>query len=72
MKLEIDDYFTDEIVRQNLEESTLDMLEQEPDMFETLDNKAELFAAMCCVLEYYSTLTQYLEFKDKIRGKSLL
>jgi len=61
----------DDIVRQDLEGSALQMLEEGNDKFEFIGNKAQLFAAFCTVLEYYSKPSEWELFIKKTEGKKV-
>jgi hypothetical protein len=53
----------DDIIRENLEWCAENMLKEGHDVHETLDNKAALFSALCQVIEFYSTPSEYKEFQ---------
>ena len=61
----------DDLIREDLEWSALQMLEEGNDKYEFIGNKADLFASFCRVIEYYSTRKQYEEFVAKTKGKKV-
>ena len=61
----------DDLIREDLEWSALQMLNEGNDKHEFIGNKAELFASFCCVIGYYSTRKQYEEFVAKTKGKKV-
>lgn len=60
-----------DIIRKELQWHILNMLEPDYDIFESLENKAELFSALCKTLEFYSTCSEWEEFSEKLKGKEL-
>lgn len=70
MKVEIDlGDKLDDIIREDLESSALQMLKEGNDKFEFIGNKAKLFASFCEVIKCYSTRVQWEEFVAKTEGK---
>lgn len=61
----------DDIMREELEWHALEMLKEGNDEFETIGNKAQLFASFCKVIKYYSTKEQWEEFVAKTKGKKV-
>ena len=61
----------DDLIREDLEWSALQMLEKGNDKYEFIGNKADLFASFCRVIEYYSDRKQWEEFVAKTKGKKV-
>jgi hypothetical protein len=61
----------DDLIREDLEWSALQMLKEGNDKHEFIGNKADLFASLCRVIEYYSTRKQWEEFVAKTKGKKV-
>lgn len=71
MKIELQGEDIDSIIVEDLKESIKRMLKKNYDVYETLDNKATLFANLCATLKYHSTLSDYNEFISSLEGKKL-
>ena len=72
MKITVDiAHQLDDILREDLEWSALQMLKEGNDKYEFIGNKAQLFGAFCTVIEYYRTKKQWEEFVAKTEGKKV-
>jgi len=72
MKMEID--FGEHLggaIRQDLEEHAMMLLQEENDPKEFIGTKAQLFAAFCVVVQYYSTPSEYADFIKRTKGKKV-
>jgi len=72
MKIEID--FSEHLggaIRQDLEEHAMSLVTEGNDPQEFIGTKAQLFAAFCVVIQYYSTPSEYAEFIKRTKGKKV-
>jgi len=67
MKVTVD-LDVDKIVREELVEAALVVLQEDYDVHENLAVKAKLFSSLCVVVEFYSTTEQWAEFLEKINN----
>jgi len=72
MKIEIDfGEYLGGAIRQDLEEHAMTLLAEGNDLQEFIGTKAQLFAAFCVVIQYYSTPSEYADFIKRTKGKKV-